>query len=177
MMFALGVGLRYALPAALEAGFFLLLAHALLKGMAFLSKGACHFYTDATLIEQLRGTWTQLPLVAVTFGLALAGLAGIPPLAGFAAKWFILAAGLPARDGLVYAGVAIFLLNSLLALGYYLPLIVRLFSPPTQATARRALSGWMAAPLLVLSVLTLFVSLQPGICLTCARWLTHLEMW
>jgi proton-translocating NADH-quinone oxidoreductase chain N len=177
IMFAIGVGLRYALPGALEAGFFLLLTHALLKGIAFLSKGVCHFYNDVTLIEQLRGTWAQLPLAALTFSLALAGLAGIPPLAGFAAKWFILASSLPARDGLVYAGTVIFLLNSLSALGYYLPLIVRLFIPPQEHQPRLSISGWMATPLLALSGLTLLLSFLPGLGLRFTQWFTHVRTW
>lgn len=171
VIFALGVGLRYDLPSAVGAGFFLLLVHAVLKGLAFLSKGVCHFYCDTTLVAQLRGTAARLPLAALTFGVALAGLAGIPPLAGFAAKWFILSQSLPARDGLVYAGVALFLANSLLALGYYLPLVVQLFTPPEGPVPEVRVSPWMAVPLLALGGLALAIGLQPGPWLAWAGWL------
>jgi NADH:ubiquinone oxidoreductase subunit 2 (subunit N) len=172
VMFALGVGLRYDVPAALDAGFFLLLVHALLKALAFLSKGACHFYCNTTQVEELRGTAQQLPLVAVTFSVALAGLAGIPPLAGFAAKWFILAESITARDTLAYVGIAFFLLNSVLALGYYLPLIVQLFTPPEEEnTERLRVSPWMGAPLLLLGALALAIGLQPTPWLQGAAWL------
>jgi len=80
VMLSVGVGLRYDVPLAIQAGFFLLLAHAAMKGVAFLCKGVCHFYCDATRIEDLRGTAMRLPLVAVVFSVALAGLAGVPPL-------------------------------------------------------------------------------------------------
>ena len=148
MMFALGIGLRYDLPAAIDAGFFLLLVHAVLKALAFLSKGVCHFYRDTTRIDELQGTAEQMPLVAVTFSVALAGLAGLPPLAGFAAKWFILAESITARDTLAYVGMGLFLLNSVLALGYYLPLIVKLFAAPEHKDAERLhVSPWMAGAL------------------------------
>ena len=88
IMLSIGVGLRYGIPAAIQAGFFLLLAHAAMKGLAFLCKGVCHFYCDATWIADLRGTAVRMPLVAVAFSVALAGLAGVPPLAGFTGKWF-----------------------------------------------------------------------------------------
>lgn len=184
VMFALGVGLRYSLPTALNAGFFLLLVHAFLKALAFLSKGTCHFYCDTTQVEELQGTAQQLPLVAITFSVALAGLAGIPPLAGFAAKWFILAESIPARDTLTYAGIGFFLLNSVLALGYYLPLIVRLFTAPetgaetgaemqTEARGQRLrVSPWMSIPLLLMGALALAIGLQPGPWLSGATWLT-----
>jgi formate hydrogenlyase subunit 3/multisubunit Na+/H+ antiporter MnhD subunit len=167
IMFSLGIGLRYGLPQALQAGMFLLLTHAVMKATAFLSKGVCHFYNDATLTTELRGTAQRLPLPALTFGLALAGLAGIPPLAGFVSKWFILTEGLRAADGLAYVGLGIFLLNSLLALGYYLPLIVRLFTPlpdgALEGTAERVkLSPWMALPLLGLGALIIAMGLNPG---------------
>ena len=171
VMFALGVGLRYSLPSAVNAGFFLILVHGVLKALAFLSKGVCHFYCDTTRVEELHGIAQQLPLVAITFSVALAGLAGIPPLAGFAAKWFILAETIAAREPLVYVGVGIFLLNSVLALGYYLPLIVRLFIPPAAEAERLRLSPWMGAPLLLMGALALAIGLQPGPWLSGAAWL------
>ncbi len=163
-MFSIGVGLRYALPAAVQAGFFLLLAHAAMKGLAFLSKGVCHFYDHTTLVEQLRGTFRRLPLVAITFSIAIMGLIGIPPLAGFAGKWFILTQVWHAGDVWVYAGIVIFLLTMLLSLGYYLPILAMLFSPlPTQDTPPPvSISGWMVAPLVVLALLVVVIGIHPA---------------
>jgi formate hydrogenlyase subunit 3/multisubunit Na+/H+ antiporter MnhD subunit len=79
IMLGIGVGLRHELPAAVQAGFFLLLAHAVMKGLAFLSKGVCHFYCHTTTLAEVRGIVRRLPAAAITLTLALAGLAGIPP--------------------------------------------------------------------------------------------------
>jgi multicomponent Na+:H+ antiporter subunit D len=171
IMLCMGVGLRYGLPATLEVGLFLILAQAVMKGLAFMSKGACHFYRDATTVEELRGTAASMPLVAVVFAVALAGLAGIPPLAGFAGKWFLLINAVRPAEALVYAAIAFFLLNSLLALGYYLPLIARLFAPSADAcvngdpepVARIRISAWMAVPLVTLAVLVVAIGLCPGL--------------
>ena len=93
-------------------------------------------------------------------------------MAGFAAKWFILAESIPAREPLVYVGVGIFLLNSVLALGYYLPLIVQTFHPSGEAEAERLrLSPWMSIPLLLMGALALAIGLQPGPWLGGAAWL------
>ena len=167
IMLSVGVGLRYNVPAAIQAGFFLLLAHAAMKGLAFLCKGVCYFYCGATTVDQLRGTAARLPLVAAAFGLALAGLAGVPPLAGFTGKWFILTGVLRSSDALGYAGLVVFLLNSLLALGYYLPLIGTLFAPPPPH-ARVAgggparISPWMTVPIVALGALVIGIGLYPG---------------
>lgn len=163
-MFSIGVGLRYGLPEAVQAGFFLLLAHAAMKGLAFLSKGVCHFYDHTTLIEQLRGTFRRLPLVAITFSIAIMGLIGIPPLAGFVGKWFILTQVWHAGNVWVYVGVIIFLLTTLLSLGYYLPILVMLFAPlPVQDTPPPVrVSGWMIAPLVVLALLVILIGIYPA---------------
>ena len=172
---SVGVGLRYDVPTAIQAGFFLLLAHAAMKGLAFLCKGVCHFYCDATRIADLRGTAARMPLVAVAFSLALAGLAGVPPLAGFASKWFILTGAMRSSDAFGYVGLAVFLLNSLLALGYYLPLIGTLFTPPSPPElvlseaeglggtegGRIRISPWMAVPIVTLVALVLVIGLYP----------------
>ncbi|MBC7248970.1 MAG: NADH dehydrogenase [Anaerolineae bacterium] len=169
IMLSVGVGLRYDMPAAFQAGFFLVLAHAVMKGLAFLSKGVCHFYCDATTINELRGIAARMPLVAVVFTIALAGLSGVPPLAGFAAKWFILLATLRSADVLGYVGLTALLLNTLLALGYFLPLIGTLFtspssSPPAEGNGggRIRISPWMAVPLVTLGTLVLAIGLYPA---------------
>lgn len=164
VMFSVGVGLRYGLPEAVQAGFFLLAAHAVMKGLAFLSKGVCNFYDHTTVIEQLRGTFRRLPLVAITLSVAIMGLIGIPPLAGFTGKWFILTEVWHAADGWVYAGIVVFLLNTLLSLGYYLPILAMLFSPlPTQDTPPPVkVSGWMIVPLVILAILVIVIGVYPG---------------
>ncbi|HIC93047.1 MAG TPA: hypothetical protein EYP09_02190, partial [Anaerolineae bacterium] len=117
---------------------------------------------------QLRGTAARMPLVAGAFTVALAGLAGIPPLAGFAGKWFVLSGGVQAADAPGYLGLIVFLLNSLLALGYYLPLIGMLFARKTSEVSETSevsiqISPWMALPLVVLGALVLAMGLYPGL--------------
>jgi multicomponent Na+:H+ antiporter subunit D len=101
----------------------------------------------------------------MTFSVALGGLAGVPPLAGFISKWFILGEALQPGEPLAYVGQAIFLLNSLVSLGYYLPLIARLFTAPDpeeEATERIRISPWMALPLVAGASLVIAIGLSPG---------------
>lgn len=164
ILFAFGVGLRYQQPEALQAGLFLLLAHAVMKALAFLSKGVCHFYMGTTLVHELRGTFQQLPLIAVSFSVALLGLAGFPPLAGFAAKWLILSEALATLDWLGYVGVAVFLINTLVSLAYYLSLIVEMFSPvpPGKDAQVVETSPWMTIPIIGLGLLVVVLGILPG---------------
>jgi len=133
-----------------------------------LSKGAYYFYSHTTKVEELRGLSQQLPLATVTFTAALAGLVGVPPLAGFTGKWFILKESLSVSSPLVYLGVVVFLINTLISLGYYLPLIGALYMPSQSGNAGEAgrtriqISPWMAIPLLILGGLVLAIGLSPG---------------
>ncbi len=163
VLFGIGAGLRDGAPLAIGAGFLFIASHAVIKGLAFLSKGASHFYCHTTLVTDLRGTAQRLPLVAITLALALGGLAGVPPLAGFAAKWSVLASASHGADVLVYVGMALFLLNSVVALGYYLPFIITLFAAaPSPGERPQAVSLWMAVPLLVLGGLVIAIGIYPA---------------
>jgi F420H2 dehydrogenase subunit N len=148
MLLVFGIGLRYQRPEALAGAFFLLAAHGALKALAFLSKGAFHFYCDATLLEDLDGLGHRMPLTSACFSVALLGLAGFPPLAVFMGKWYALVA-MPAWDPLLTVLVIFFLANSVFSLAYYLPPIYRLFREGPEAP-KVSVSRWMLVPQLLL---------------------------
>jgi formate hydrogenlyase subunit 3/multisubunit Na+/H+ antiporter MnhD subunit len=167
MMFSIGIGLWYDIPAAIQAGFFYLIVHAAIKGLAFLCQGVSHFYCHTDSVTQLRGTARRLPLVSVAMSVALGGLAAVPPLAGFAGKWFVLVNVVRSGEPIAYVGLVIMVLNSLLALGYYLPLIATLFAPlpngaDAMATQRTAVSAWMAIPLIALGGVVIALGIHPA---------------
>lgn len=163
ILFGIGVGLRYNNPAALQAGFYLLIAHAGMKGLAFLCKGIVHFYFDVTKVAQLHGLVWRLPVTATCFALALAGLVGIPPLAGFIGKWLILTEVMAVADGWVYAGIVVFLTNTLISLGYYLPIIINLLSPVRQEVQSQPhISRWMKTPVVILAIVIVVMGLVPN---------------
>jgi proton-translocating NADH-quinone oxidoreductase chain N len=160
MMFAVGMGLRYGMPDAIQAGFYLLLAHAVMKGLAFLCTGLRS--SDAE-VAAWHGTAQQLPLVAAALAISLGGLAGIPPSAGFVGKWLILVRGLRQAEPWTLTAMFVFLVNGLLSLGYYLPLIGAAFRPAgsnPEAPARP--SAWIGLPLIALGVLVLAIGIYPA---------------
>jgi formate hydrogenlyase subunit 3/multisubunit Na+/H+ antiporter MnhD subunit len=168
LMLGIGVGLKQGLPGAIQAGCLMLLAHTVMKAAAFLTKGICHFYTGTTDVAQLRGLARSQPLLGVCFSLALAGLAGVPPLAGFVAKWTTLTQSLQRANWLTHVAIVVFVLNGLVALGYYLTLIGTLFAQPAPdeiaASCPRParLSAWMVVPLVVLVVLMIAIGVYPA---------------
>ncbi len=175
VLFGVGIGLRYGIPEAIQAGFFLILTQAVAKSLAFLGTGVADFYCGTSTIADLRGIARRLPLTAILFGIALASLVGLPPLVGFTGKWFLLAETLPAAAPVVYVGTFIFLINVLISLGYYLPLLAALFMVPARDAgepmpARIPVSLWMTVPLVLLGLLVIGMGLYPGPWWTMAAW-------
>jgi len=159
----IGLGLVTRRPEPIAAAFYLLVAHAGMKGLAFLAKGACHYYCNATLVRDLDGMYGRLPQAAILLVGALAGLAGIPPLAGFLAKWQLLVGTLREAGPWVVAALAAFVLNSLLSLGYYVPLIGRILRPtgvPAEVQPQ-AVSPWMLGPAVALAVWVAVLGVYP----------------
>jgi formate hydrogenlyase subunit 3/multisubunit Na+/H+ antiporter MnhD subunit len=160
-----------------QGGLFHFLNHGMMKGLAFLAAGAL-LYTlhinagshKALTIDELSGAARRYPLVAFAFSLAVLGLAGIPPLAGFMSKWQIVVSGFETGN-LVISLLAVFIaLNSVLSLAYYAPLVNAMYrreqSVAVQLGARVPAS--MMIPLFGLSAFVVIVGIWP----TLTTWLT-----
>jgi formate hydrogenlyase subunit 3/multisubunit Na+/H+ antiporter MnhD subunit len=182
MILGIGVALYVGTEAGAQAGFFHLLSHGLMKGLAFLAAGALlfglqHRLGEATseehhtlVIDDLSGAARRYPFVAFALSLALMGLGGLPPLVGFMSKWQILVAGGQTRDTFILVVLIIAALNSVLSLGYYAPLINRLYrrEPTALVINGRAVPLAMSVPLAVLAVGIVVLGVLPFL----AGWVT-----
>jgi NADH-quinone oxidoreductase subunit N len=81
---------------------------------------------EATSYEDLAGLGRRHPAVALAFSLFLLSLAGMPPTAGFFAKFYVFRAAFFAGGGFVWLAV-IGLLNSVIGAYYYLRVIVFMY--------------------------------------------------
>ncbi len=113
-------------------------------------------------LDHLRGLHRRAPLLALTLAVASFGLAGIPPTAGFAGKFFVLAAAL-ARGHL--ALVIIAALNTAISIFYYLKMVKAAYSPEEEDAERGAAIGlsplgWALGCAFVVSIL--LVGSLPG---------------
>jgi NADH-quinone oxidoreductase subunit N len=92
--------------------------------------------------EGLRGLWYRRPILAGLLAFFLLGLAGFPPMAGFAAKYYLFyAAATSGHIDLLIIGV----LASVLGMYYYLRTITTMFMERDQA-AEAALATVPATP-------------------------------
>ena len=117
-------------PAAVAAGLFYLLVHVFMKGGAFFVVGMLGTHVGET-VDSYKGLRYRSPLGAFAMTIFLLSLAGIPPLGGFWAKWFVFSSAIQhsiAHPGnlawvLAVAGI----LNSALSLYYYLKVVKHMY--------------------------------------------------
>jgi formate hydrogenlyase subunit 3/multisubunit Na+/H+ antiporter MnhD subunit len=181
MVFGLGVALYVRQAAGANGGAFHLFNHGLMKGLAFLSAGLfLYVLTRSTdggearhrplLVSDLNGASQRYPLAALTFSVAVLGLGGLPPLAGFMSKWQIFVAGFSANQPVLSALVIFAALNSVLSLAYYAPLVNALYrKQPSPAVLSAAPAPWnMSLPLALLAMAVVILGFWPEL----ATWLT-----
>lgn len=172
MLVGFGVALYANSSYAASGGFFHMLTHALMKGLAFLAAGAFLYVLHiakgdhgALVLDDLNGASKKYPLVALMLSVALLGLGGLPPMAGFMSKWQILVAAV-ATQNIWMIVVAIFVgLNSILSLGYYAPIVNRMYRHESSeiVAAGEKINTWMVAPMVILTILILLFGIWPSL--------------
>ena len=177
MLVGFGVAAAYGLADGAAGGFFHFFNHAVMKSLAFLAAGALLYALHLSkgdpaplVLDDLNGAAQRYPLTAFAFSVAVLALGGLPPLAGFMSKWQIFVAGAEVRSTPVFWLVMFAGLNSVLSLGYYAPLVNRLYrrDPSPAVLGGRPVGALMALPLVVLTLLAVL----PGFWPEMLSWLT-----
>ena len=143
------------------------IAHGFIKAALFLCAGAIIYMTGKTRVEELKGIGKEMPLLMWCYTIVSLGLIGIPPTGGFISKWYLamgsLETGIP---GFSWIGPVVLLVSALLTAGYLLPITIQGFFPGAdydyKSLKKKEPSALMTVPVLILTVLTVFMGLFPG---------------
>ncbi|WP_434522420.1 cation:proton antiporter [Halorubrum sp. AS12] len=105
-------------------------AHAFMKLTLFFCAGNIHVSTHTDYISQMAGIGKRMPLTMGAFAVASLGMAGMPLLAGFVSKYYMLIGGV--QMGMTLTPVAYYLVGALLLSGvlnvaYFWPVIYTAF--------------------------------------------------
>jgi len=109
---------------ALIGGLLHIPAHAFMKLTLFFCAGIIHVETHTDNISEMAGIGKRMPLTMLAFGVAAAGMAGIPLVAGFVSKWYIVIGALEGGNA-IFAGVL--LLSGILNIAYFWPIVYQAF--------------------------------------------------
>ncbi len=112
-------------------------------------------------ISSFSGLIQRSPLLAWLMLLFMLSLTGIPPLAGFWAKWYVIQAALQAGGWLNLLAV-LAVLNAAVAAFYYLRVAVYMFMrPPPERAHEVSIGTYSRLGLMVAGLVTLFIWVPP----------------
>jgi NADH:ubiquinone oxidoreductase subunit 2 (subunit N) len=177
MLLGLGIAVYAGQAAGAEGSFFHLVNHGLMKGLAFLAAGALLYVLhiargshNPLTTADLVGAAKRYPLPALALSIAVLGLGGLPPLAGFMSKWQIFVAGFQTQNAVIAALVMFAALNSVLSLGYYVPLVNAMYrqQPSAAVQGGKPMPVTMTIPLVLLALAIIVIGVWPAI----LQWLT-----
>jgi len=119
-------------------------------------------------LEDFDGLFFKHPALAILMLIFFLSLAGIPPLAGFIAKYFVFAAVLdvvfadagPATSILVWL-VVVAALNVVVSVFYYFRVVVAMFIKKDYLPAPLSFSGGLIVVLVITGILTVLIGIYP----------------
>jgi len=111
-------------PLAIAGAALHLVAHAFGKITLFFAAGSIYTAAHKTQVSQLDGIGRAMPWTMGAFAIGALSMIGLPPLAGFVSKWFILTGAMVARD---WFAVAVLAGSTLLNAAYFMPIVYRAF--------------------------------------------------
>ncbi len=171
MLIGFGVAVQFQILNGAGGGFFHIITHTMMKGLAFLAAGAFLFALyiakhkhGPLMVEDLNGASRKYPMAALALAVAVLGLGGLPPLAGFMSKWQIFVAVFETQNTWIILLVVYAALNSVLSLGYYAPLINRMYrlEPSAIVQEGKELGFLIQIPLVILTSAIVAIGLWPS---------------
>lgn len=115
--------------------------------------------TGSDLIDDFTGMIKRAPLLSLALTLSLISLIGMPPAAGFVAKFFIFSAAV--RQGLLWL-VVIAVINSVISAYYYLRVVKVMWFGAPASEEKVTTSGALGLALVLTSLGILVLGVIPG---------------
>ncbi len=162
------VGMVAATPNGGASVLFYLLAYALMNLGAFgVVMALGRVGTANESLDDYAGVGFAYPTLGFAMTVCMLSLAGVPPLIGFAGKFYVFGAAVEAG----YVGLAVIgVLNSLVSVYYYFGVIMRMYMVEgAPAIDRLSSRPYLAAGLAVAVVATVLLGILPGGALHLAR--------
>ena len=106
-----------------------IIVHAFGKITLFFAAGAIYVVSKKTKISELGGIGKVMPITMGCFAIGCLSMIGLPPVAGFISKWYILQGTMQAENWFV---MAVLITSTLLNATYFLPILHVAFFKPSE---------------------------------------------
>jgi multicomponent Na+:H+ antiporter subunit D len=157
------LGVALLTPAAIQGGIVHIVNHAFSKITLFFCAGAIFVASHKKDISEMKGLGRSMPLTFGAFAVASLSMIGVPPVAGFVSKWYLLTGAMAAQQ----VGIVLVLLTStLLNTAYFAPVVYQAFfgTPPAGAEVEggvREAPLALLVPLMITAALSVAAGLYP----------------
>ena len=150
-------------PAGVTGGILHIANHGFSKITLFFCAGAIYVASHKKKISDMEGIGYAMPFTMGAFAIASLSMIGVPPVAGFVSKWYLLNGALEIHSMVI---VAVLLASTLLNAGYFAPITIKAFF-----NGRRE-GGWkrsdikeapltMVVPLVLASLISVAIGIFP----------------
>jgi multicomponent Na+:H+ antiporter subunit D len=157
------LGVALLSDAGIQGGVIHIANHAFSKITLFFCAGAIYVATHKKNISEMSGLGRAMPFTFGAFALASLSMIGVPPVAGFVSKWYLLNGAWDAHS----IGILVVLLAStLLNAAYFAPVVYQaFFGTPSKADVEHKHTEAhpsMVIPLSVTAVISVVIGLYPN---------------
>ncbi|MBI5191940.1 MAG: monovalent cation/H+ antiporter subunit D family protein [Nitrospirae bacterium] len=167
-------------PSSMVGGIVHIANHAFSKITLFFCAGSIYCAAHKTEISQLSGIGRKLPWTMTAFFIASLSMIGIPPVAGFITKWYLVMGAVEAKEIPI---LIVLLVSSVLNAAYFLPITFKaFFEKPKEHHSANEHHGdshghheeikeipMVAIPLVITAIISVAIGLYPEYFLSLAR--------
>lgn len=146
-----------AAQSAFQGAVLQVLAHGMAKAAMFAAAGAMILSIGRDNIAQLAGISSRLPLTLFTFALAGVTLMGLPPSAGFLAKWLLIDAAISSGQ---WGWIVVMITGGLLTAAYVFKVLRHAFLPIAPGAVLRPLPRMLEWPPFLLACGSLLLGVR-----------------
>ncbi len=159
------LGLSLGNATALTGALLHVVGHSIAKGCLFGAVGSLSRKTASAEISGFAGAAQRAPVTMAAFTVAALSLVGVPPMAGFFSKWYLLRGALEA-DAPLFA--AVILVSSLLSAVYFFRVLEQIYFVSDPGVGEKSFRSehersWTAlGPLVALGTVVLLIGIFNG---------------
>ena len=143
------LGVSVASTLATTGGIAHIVNQGFMKITMFFCAGVFALVLGLKNVSELDGVGRRMPVTSAAFTIAVLGMVGIPPLAGFLSKWYLASGAIDTGQGWV---LVVLVLSSLLNAAYFFPIVYRLWWKRSDRDELRPVAGLEAPPTLVVPI-------------------------
>ncbi len=153
------LGVAMLTPSGITGGMLHIPYHAFMKITLFMCAGAIIVTAKIENISEMNGIGRKMPITMLAFTVGALGMVGVPPVAGFVSKWYILLGSVEMNQLPI---LLILLASALLNVGYFFPVIyVAFFKKPDKELNFGEASPFMLVPLTLTAIGSLILGIWP----------------